>query len=402
MRLRASVWLSWAACGIALVLTALSLPLLYLNATQPGGKVFGHWLEGTILAIGFSVVGAIIVPRCPSGNPIGWLFCATGLLWALVHFCAEYALYGLLTAPGSLWGGEAAAWLFTWFWVPELGITAVSGLFYPDGRLPGSRWRWLLWLYLLLTAVGATLSALDPGLISVDFPVRNPLGVGGMPNAYSTLEALMLTAIFVSAISLLLRLRRARGVERQQIKWYAYAVTVATTGGILTYPVAGTIGAEWLRWAGYTLLVLGVVAIPVAMGLAITRYRLYDIDIIIHRTLLYGALTASLVALYFGCVAVFQWTLGPVVSANNEAGIVISTLAIASLIQPLHRRIKGLIDRRFYRRRYDAAGALSRFTDQLRNEVDLDHIGDDLEVVVRETMQPVHVSLWLRQPGRKT
>lgn len=142
MTARAPVWLSIASCVLSLTLTALSLLLVSLNLTQPGGQAFGHWAENTILAIGFSVVGAVIVLYGPSQNPIGWLFCATGLIWAVVHFCAEYALYTMLTAPGALPGGEVAAGLFVWLWAPELGIVAVAGLFFPDGRLPGRRWRW--------------------------------------------------------------------------------------------------------------------------------------------------------------------------------------------------------------------------------------------------------------------
>ncbi len=401
MRARARIWLSTTSCVLSLTLTALSLLLLSLNLTQPGGQAFGHWLENTMLAICFSIIGAVIVPFGPARNPIGWLFCATGLIWAVVHFCAEYALYTMVTAPASLPGGEIAAGLFACLWPPQFGIVAVSGLLFPDGRLPGRRWRWLVPLYLLVMSTSTVLSAAAFGPISADFPVRNPLGIPGVPNAYKALEAVMFSVNLVAAVSMLMRLRRAQGMERQQIKWYAYAVTVAIVGGILTHTIARPMRIEWLVWVGPTLLAIGLLAIPIAMGVAIMRYRLYDIDIIIRHTLLYSALTASLAALYFASVTVFQWALGPIFGADSEAGTVVSTLAIATLFQPLHRRIKGFIDRRFYRRQYDAARTLSEFSARLRNEVDLNKVGDELVAVVQETMQPTHVSLWTRSTEGK-
>ncbi len=171
---------------------------------------------------------------------------------------------------------------------------------------------------------------------------------------------------------------------------------VAISGGILTHTIARPMGVEWLAWIGFTLLTVGLLGIPIAMGVAITRYRLYDIDIIIRRILVYSVLTASLAALYFGGVALFRSALGPIVGADNEAGIVVSTLAIVALFQPLRRRIQGFIDRRFYRRRYDAARTLAEFSAQLRDEVDLDRIGEELVGVVSRTMQPTQASLWLR------
>ena len=192
------------------------------------------------------------------------------------------------------------------------------------------------------------------------------------------------------------RLRRARGVERQQIKWVAYAAMAAASGAILTYTLPEDLGALWLEWPGFLLLIGGVLGIPVSMGIAITRYRLYEIDLIINRTLVYGALTAILVLFYFGSVTALQSLFSLLTGQGNTLAIVASTLAIAALFNPLRRRIQGVIDRRFYRRKYDARKTLEAFGSRLREQTDLEKLCEDLADVVDETMQPAHVSVILR------
>src|SRR5215218_4535132 len=193
-------------------------------------------------------------------------------------------------------------------------------------------------------------------------------------------------------------MRRGSWVERQQIKWLAYAAAASAGGSILTYTPPEAIGARWVTWVGYVLLELGVLGIPIAIGLAILRYRLYEIDALINRTLVYGSLTAMLVAVYFGGVAARQAILRTLTGQEQQPqlAIVVSTLVIAALFNPLRRRIQFLIDRRFYRSKYDATKTLESFSVKLRDETDLDTLSEDLAGVVRETMQPAHVSLWLR------
>jgi len=201
--------------------------------------------------------------------------------------------------------------------------------------------------------------------------------------------------VFVAVVSLIIRLRRARELERQQIKWFVYATVLTICGGILTYPVSEAIGSVWLKWIGFVPFIVGVMAIPVSMGIAVMRYRLYDIDRIINRTLVYGILSATLVALYFGGIVMLQRLFVVLTGERSTLAVVASTLLIAALFNPLRQRIQAFVDRRFYRRKYDAAKTLEAFSATLRDETDLEALNEELVGVVRETMQPAHVSLWL-------
>jgi hypothetical protein len=206
----------------------------------------------------------------------------------------------------------------------------------------------------------------------------------------------MYALVAVGASSMLARLRHAGRIERQQIKWFAYATAVAISGVILKNTVFPAVGVTWVWWVGLVLTTVGVVSSPIAMGIAILRYRLYEIDIIINRTLVYGSLTATLVALYFVGIVVLQSLFVVLIGEKSTLAVVASTLMIAALFTPFRRRIQSVVDRRFYRRKYDARKTLESFSTQLRNETDLGALSDDLVGVVRETMQPAHVSLWLR------
>ena len=392
--------LAWSFWAISLTLTSLSLLLLILNLSHPDVPVYAFWLENVLFSLGFSTVGAVIVPRMPPENRIGWLFCAIGLLWAVAHFSAEYAIYTLLAEPGSLPAGEAVSWFFSWPPILALGLLVFLVLLFPNGRLPGVRWRWFARLSVFLTLVGSVWIAISPGPIGAGLPIRNPLGVEGLPNAYAPVQALMFALVGVSVASLLVRRFRARGVERLQTRWFTYVVAVATSGVILKYVVADPLGLVWLGGVGYALDLIGTAGIPVSMGIAILRYRLYEIDLIINRTLVYGSLTATLALVYFGSVTATQAILQTVTGHREQPQlvIVISTLVIAALFNPLRGRIQSFIDRRFYRKKYDARKTFEGFSAKLRDETDLDALGDDLVRVVRETMQPEHVSLWLRSP----
>src|SRR5215216_5433049 len=397
MSRRTAAWLAWSLWAHSLALTALSLLLLILNLSHPDVPVYSFWTENVLYSVGFSSVGAVIVPRMSPENPIGWLFCAIGLLWAVIHFIGEYAIYTLLAAPGSLPAGELASWIYSWLWVPSLGLLVFLSLLFPNGRLPSARWRWFARLSALLTLVGMVLAAFSPGQIILGLPaIRNPLGIEGLPNAYKPVQALMLILIAVSVASLLMRRLYARGVERQQTKWFTYTSAVAASGAILDYIISEPLELVWLGWLGHALVLVGLAGIPIAMGIAITHYRLYEIDALINRTLVYGLLTATLVALYFAAIVVLQRVFVVLTGEQSTLAVVASTLLIAALFNPLRQRIQSFIDRRFYRRKYDARKTLEDFSAKLRDETDLDALSNDLVGVVRETMQPAHVSLWLR------
>jgi hypothetical protein len=393
---RTAAWLAWSMCALSFALTALSLILLILNVSHPDAPIHPYWTVNTLLAVGFSPVGAVIVPRISPKNPIGWLFCVIGLLWGLMHLSAEYAIYTLLAVPGSLPAGEAAAWMMGWLWVPASGLIVFLLLLFPDGRLPSRRWRWFAWFSLLLILVGVISQALAPRSVFYLRGIYNPLGVEGLPNVGELAQTLVFTLIFVSAASLSVRRLRARGVERQQLKWFTYSSTLAISGVILTYTISELIDALWLKWVGYVVLMVGFIGIPISMGIAILRYRLYEIDLIINRTLVYGTLSAMLVALYFGGIVVLQRVFVALTGEKSTLAVVASTLVIAALFNPLRRRVQGFVDRRFYRKKYDARKTLEAFSAKLRDETDLDALNAELVGVVRETMQPAHVSLWLR------
>ena len=398
MSRRVAARFAWSLWTLSVVLTALGLLLLALSLAHPGVHVFDHWLDSTLFAIAFSTVGAVIAPRTPPNNPIGWIFCVVGLLFAVTHFSAEYAIYTLLAAPGSpLPGGQAAAWLESWLWVPQLGSVLLVFLLFPDGRLPSRGWRWFAWLSALLVLMGALLSALAPGPIISLGPIHNPLVLESLPSVYKSVERVVNALIFVAAITLIIRLRRARELERQQIKWFVYATALMISGGILTYPVSEVIGSVWLKWISFVPFIVGLMAIPISMGIAILRYRLYEIDTIINRTLVYGSLTAALALTYFGGVATTQAIFHALTGQEQQPqlAIVVTTLVIAALFNPLRRRVQAFVDRRFYRSKYDAAKTLQAFSVKLRDETDLDALNDDLVGVVKETMQPAYVSLWL-------
>jgi hypothetical protein len=396
---RTASWLAWSMCALSLALTALSLLLLVLNLSHPGVLTYVHWVEDTLIAVGFSTVGALIFPRLPPENPIGWIFCVIGLLLGVVHFTGQYAIYTVLAAPGSLPAGEVATWICSWLWVPSTDLIMFLLLLFPNGRLPSSRWRWFAWLNIAIVLVGALWVAFSPGMIERLAPIHNPLGIESLPNIYQPVQALLFAFGLVAAASLLMRLRSAGAVERQQIKWFAYTTALGFSGAILTYSVSEAIGVLWLEWVSFVLLIVGVLGVPISMGIAILRYRLYEIDLIINRTLVYGALTAMLGMLYFVDIVVFQEVFRAITGQTSQLAVVASTLMIAALFNPLRRRMQGFIDRRFYRRKYDAAKVLEAFGTKLRDQTNLEKLCEDIVEVVHETMQPSHISMWLRLPA---
>jgi hypothetical protein len=383
-------------CALSLALTALSLLLSALNFSHLEAHVYDYWLENAVLAVSFSIIGAIIASRLPA-NPVGWLYCVAAWIIAVPCLSAEYAIYALLARPDSLPPGEALAWLASWVWLLSIGCIVLSLLLFPNGRLPSSGWRWLAWFSVLVTIAGAVWVALSPGAIGNLGSIRNPLGIEGLPVGYEPVQTIMSALLFVAAVSTLgLRLRRSRGIEHQQIKWPAYTAVIAAGSSFFQYTVSDAMGLRWLELAGYMVSLAALVGFPISIGIAIVRYRLYDIDRIINRTLVYGAHTGVLVALYFGGTVGLQRTFVALTGQQSTLAVVASTLLIAALFTPLRRRIQSFIDRRFYRSTYDARKTLEALSATLRDETNLDAVSDDLVGVVRETMQPAHVSLWLR------
>jgi len=257
---------------------------------------------------------------------------------------------------------------------------------------------WLAWLTVAFVVVGGISSAFSFGANAGLGPIRNPLGMEGFSNIYDTVMSFVLPLLYVAvASSLFVRLRRATGVERQQIKWFVYAAAATICGIVLAYMIPDTIDTPiWFDRAGFALNIAVTPAIPVSIGIAILRYRLYEIDTLINRTLVYGSLTITLIALYFGAIVVLQRVFVALTGQQSTLAVVASTLLIAALFTPLRRRIQSFIDRRFYRKKYDARKTLETFSARLRDETDLQALNGELTRVVRETMQPAHVSLWLR------
>jgi hypothetical protein len=388
-------------CALSLGLATVDLVLVALNTSHPDVRIPEPWLAHTVSAVAFSTVGALVGSRRPE-NPIGWLFCAIGVFAAIVLLSSEYAAYALLAQPGFLPGGLAMVWVRAWVWVPYLGLFVLLFLVFPDGWPPTPALRWFASLVLFVIAYGTLLAAFSPGPIdAIGGAVDNPLGMEplrgvGTNSAVGPVESVLYVLGILAAASLFGRMRRARGVERQQIKWFAYATVVLVGGAVLAFTVSEATGVRWLGEIGFLLTMVGLAGLPLAIGIAVLRYRLYNIDRIINRTLVYGSLTAMLLAVYIGGIVLLQRIFVLLTGEKSTLAVVASTLLIAALFTPLRRRIQAVVDRRFYRRKYDARKTLEAFSVQLRNETDLEALGDDLLRVVGETMQPAHVSLWMR------
>jgi hypothetical protein len=398
MSRRTAAWLAWSLCALAVALTALSLLLLNLNLSHPNTHIYDYWLDNTIGTLSYAPVGALIASRRPA-NPVGWLLCLNGVALSIGHLSAQYAIYTLLAQPDSLPAGEAMAWIASWILPIIIGIQIFFYLLFPTGRLPSDRWKWLAWLTVAFVIVGVITSAFSFGANAGLGPIPNPLGIEGISDVYDAVLWFLPLLYVAVASSLFVRLRRAIGVERQQIKWFAYAVAATISGIILAYMIPESINTPlWFEQAGFALNIAVTPAIPISMGIAILRYRLYEIDLLINRTLVYGTLTATLALVYVGGVATTQVIFRTLTGQEQQPqlAIVASTLAIAALFNPLRRRVQAFVDRRFYRRKYDAAKTLAAFNSRLREETDLNNLTDDVMSVTRETMQPAHVSLWLR------
>ena len=387
--------IAWSLWTISL-LGMIALIVFFLRTGQ-GGMMSTPLADSLyVLALfAFPTVGAIVASRRPR-NTIGWLFCLTGPAILVQLGLPAYASWDLSRSIASP-TGIFAAWLAQTTYLPTFALFAVVLLMFPNGRLPSYRWLPAIVVVLGSAALGAVGYALLPTLqVFGSFSVGNPFAIESeVAQLAATVGDVLFTFVGMplAALSLIVRLAHARGREQQQIKWFAYAGALAApaiVGGSVFY---GTQPAMLISG-------LAVLGVPIATAIAILRYQLYDIDVLIRRTLIYAAVSAVLLAAYVGGVALFQFVLAPV-TAGSGVAVAISTLGVVGLFQPIRRRVQDAVDRRFYRSRYDAARTLDSFAVQLRDEVDLDAVRAKLVGAVRETMAPAHMSLWLRERVRR-
>jgi hypothetical protein len=413
MNVRTLAWFIWlcVTLQVALVIARLVLEGITLAVQLSLNATFAGSVVDAITTLAFPAVGLLIFLRRPQ-HPVGWLFCAANFGWTVVTFAGVYARYALHVVPGSLPAGELVVWLYTWPGIISTGLLIYLILLFPSGHLPSRRWRRAPWLLLAWTIIAAAVMALAPGPIdeTIGFTVNNPIGVSGpLGHALASIRPLVFPSVFIllatGFVAMVVRQRRASGQERQQLKWFTSSIALVTILFVGQIPVLSSFPSYQAMpgWAKlYNLVgILSTGLVPVAAGIAILRYRLFDIDIIIRRTLVYSLLTLTLGLVYLGGILVSRTLVAPL-TGGSELAIVISTLAIAALFMPLRRRIQDIIDRRFYRRKYDAAKVLSAFGTTARDETDLDALTGELLRVVADTMQPEFVGLWLRDPQTRS
>jgi hypothetical protein len=386
-----STWVAWSMLAIFLVGVGVGMPLMVANGDfqqDPSGQA------SLLLAFtAFMVMGAVIVAHRP-GNAIGWIFSAIGLLTGTGFFAWQYAEYAYITRGSPLPGAMLSAWYNNWWWYPTIILATVfTVLVFPTGRLLSARWRPVAWLTAAITATVVALSALAPTLdLGERIKLRNPIGLAIPDAAYSALGPVLGglgVCTGAAVVSLVLRFRRSQGVERQQLKWFTYASVL-----LFSWSVVDLVLPEVAPFTVFYGLTIALV--PVAAGIAVLRYRLYDIDRLINRTLVYGLLTALLAGIYAGLVLILGQVFGRVGGEPPSWAIAGATLAAAAVFQPARRRIQQAVDRRFNRRNYNAAKIIEAYSVRLRDQIDLDTLTTELLAVVDQTMEPTQVSLWLR------
>jgi hypothetical protein len=379
--------------GLVAVYLALAVPGLVLLAGTPTHthpeENLAVQIAFTVSLLVFAVVGALVASAEPR-NPIGWLLVAMGManaFWTLVFGYTAHSI-----AHGS--PDAATAWLASVVNLGEFPLVVFLLELFPTGRPPSARWRPLIWATAVWGLADVVLTALTPGRFE-DFPtIVNPFGVEAVRNV--SVQWVGAILVVVALVSLGVRMRRAHGRERLQLKWFVF-VTILMALFLTVGTVGGSAVQNSQQLASGIVFALLLAGLPVAMGIAILRHDLYEIDVVINRTLVYGFLTVTLGAVYVGSVLLLQLALSSVAS-NSSLAVAISTLGVAALFRPARARIQAVVDRRFYRRKYDAARTLEGFSARLREEVDLESLGVELSAVVHEAMQPTHVSLWLRSP----
>ena len=385
---------------VALVVVQMTASLASLAAAGteliPARPSIVDFLAVSAIIGVFSAVGYAVAARRP-GNPVGWLFLVMGLSMATATFTTEY-VDRVTFADANLPAPVIAAWFSAWAWtVGPVVALPLAIILFPEGRLPSSRWRALLVLTLALPVGSIVATAVAPGpLVGNEDRYLNPLGVGG-PLGELALEVVGSMVVGVASFVLpgvlaiaatVVRIRRSRGAERQQLKWLLYPVAVF----VVAIATASVTQQAW----SWTLALISFAGIPIAAGIAILRYRLYDIDVVIRRTLVYGVLVGVLGLVYVSMVLVLQAALSQI-TGGETLPVALSTLAIAALFGPVRSRVRALVDRRFYRARYDAQRTLEAFAGRLRDEVELDAVGGTLVMVAGRAVQPVSMNLWVRR-----
>jgi hypothetical protein len=390
MSSRTGPWFAWSVW--ALIVPTSILTLFFASFNEPSSSLRDEVLL-PVLILAFSTVGALVASNRPE-NTIGWLFLSGAFVWIVGELTLEYGVYALITDPGALPAGVWAAWFGAW--ARGLGwFLLVSFLLFTTGRLPSPRWRPVLWGTAGSVVLFTLASWLSPKTNDLRLTsVRNLLGLESeiMGLLYELFNYTFPLPIVTSGAAVIVRFRRSRGDERQQLKWFAYVVAVMIVVFVtwFSFALAELVPTSSLMYEA------PLIGVPVATGIAILKYRLYDTDLIVNRTLVYGSLTLVLALMYFCGIVILQRLFVALTGQQSTVAVVASTLLIAALFTPLRRRIQSFIDRRFYRNKYDARKTLAAFSAKLRDETDLDALSGDLIAVVRETMQPAHVSLWLR------
>jgi hypothetical protein len=386
--------------GLALLLLAMSLGMVLFAFTSlvlPGSDALPDrpslilFLVAASVMLTYPFVGTLLAVKRPR-NPLGWLLLVLGLGFTLSFFSSEYLGRATISGwplPGAVW----VAWLSTWTFV--LNVSIAFGwipLLFPTGRVPSQRWAPLAWAIGIVTVVGAAAAILNPAeLDGAGVLFVNPVGVAALGAPIDAINALYMPTIAMlgalSVASLLLRFRRSHGVERQQLRWFL----LATASFLVTLVTTFATGIEGL----FVVALAAAAGIPVAAGIAILRYRLYEIDRLISRTIGWAVVTAILVAVFVGGVAILQAVLAPVTKENTFA-VAVSTLVAFALFQPLRRRVQRAVDRRFDRARYDSQVMADVFAERLRDQVDLEGLEHDLATTVDGTLRPVSLAVWLR------
>jgi hypothetical protein len=390
---RGTTALAWSLFALW---AAMSVTTVWIGNGQPSNTEN----QVTVALVGYAVVGALVASRHPT-NATGWLLLASALTIATGGITETYAIS---RAPGYAAFAWVSGWNFhAWFYLTVVFLP----LLFPTGRVLSPRWRMVWWFDTVCLVGGVVVIGLLPGRLASNAPVDNPLATGGTTR--TVVEALSRLALPTYAIAvaltglcLAIRFRRSTGAERQQLKWFGSAVLMAVVGLALAW-LGEVLPPRWgdpIGGVGWSLFLASVIlGIPVATGIGIMRYRLYDIDLVISRTLIYLTLTATLAVTYVGSILLLRLVLSPI-TGRSDLAVAGSTLAAAAVFRPARSWIQEVVNRRFYRRRYDAVHTLEDFTTRLRHELDLDAIGTDLRRTADHTLQPAHVTLWLRATNR--
>ena len=384
----------WALWAVSVLLIAISVAAEWSRGTD-----FLLVVISNVVALSFATVGAILVSRLP-GNVIGWLLASGGFCFAVGNGATSLADAGLNADPGSVPGAIWFAWLGNWIWAPAIGAIVGLTLVYPSGRLLSRRWRPVALAataVITLLTIGTATGPWPDG----QFPVENPLLItGGFETLFSALGVvvgpLAILVAILAVASLVLRYRRSTGAERQQLKWFAFVTAVSVPSFLVASALYGATGVAGVvgNLAGFVAY-MGFALLPVAIGVAVLRYRLYEIDRLISRSISWTAITGVLVAVFVAVILLIQAALAQVTTSNTVA-VATSTVVVFALFQPLRRRIQTRVDGRFNRARYDAERTLAAFAGRLRDEVDLQELEAEITVTVTRTVQPAAISLWIR------